>query len=128
LVIDIESRILGPDKKVVWSENNHQVIMSGNPVVVQLVGSNIKVSVQFTPFVQRDGNTLVAQGEIWVVDSGNKVTYYTSIQTIPMEYGEKIYYYPLGASEHLNPSIEMVVTVNPDPDAPRRRPTNTGND
>jgi len=127
LIIDIESRVLGEDKKVVWSENNNQVVMSGNPVVVQLLGSNIKVSVQFTPFIQRDGNALVAQGEIWIVDSKNKVTYYTSIQTIPMEYGEKIYYFPLGAAEHLNPSIEMVVTVTPETGR-NRRPANTGND
>ncbi|MDR0323509.1 MAG: hypothetical protein LBI12_03560 [Treponema sp.] len=112
LVLDIESRVLGEEKRVVWTETNRKISLPGVPTGIQLVGSNIVVAVQFTPYVRRDGNVLVAQGQIWVADETGGVTYYTSMQTIPIEYGEPIYFYPLGSSEHLTPSIEIMLTVN----------------
>lgn len=113
LVLDIEARVLEEEHTVVWSEVNRKISIPGIPVGIQLEGSNIVVVVQFTPYVRRDGNVLVAQGQIWIADQERGVTYYTSIQTIPMELGEPIYFYPLGSSKYLNPSIEIVITVNP---------------
>jgi hypothetical protein len=109
LDITIESKVL-EGKDVVWSEINRKVSMSGNPVGVQLVGSNIIVKVQFTPYIRRSGSVLAAQGQIWIADKSNVVTSYTSIQTIPFELGEPIHFLPLGP-EHLNPSIEIIITV-----------------
>jgi hypothetical protein len=109
LDITIESRVLeGQD--VAWSEINSKVSMPGSPVGVQLVGSNIVVVVQFTPYVRRNDSVLAAQGQIWIADKDNSVTYYTSMQTIPFELGEPIHFLPLGP-EHLNPSIEIIITV-----------------
>jgi len=112
LVLSIESRVLGAGKTVIWSETNRRVTIPGSPTGVQLVGSNIVVSAQFTPFISREGNVLVAQGQIWIAEN-NIVTYYSSIQTIPMEFGEKIYFFPLGSSENLIPYIEIIITVAP---------------
>ena len=128
-VMDIESRILGADKKVLWSVTNNEVTTLGTPVGVQLVGSNIVVSVKFTPYIRRDGNVLVAQGQVWIAESNGKVSSYSSIQTIPMEFGEEIYYFPLGASENINPSIEMVIKVTPNETGRGlRRPANNSVD
>jgi len=113
LVLDINSRVLENGKKVVWSESKSKTSISGIPVGVQLVGSNIVVVVQFTPYIRNDGNVLVAQGQIWVAEPEKGVTYFTSIQTIPMGFGEPIYFFPLGESQNLNPSIEIIITVNP---------------
>jgi hypothetical protein len=30
-----------------------------------------------------------------------------------MEFGEPVYFFPLGESQNLNPSIEIIITVNP---------------
>jgi len=111
LLLSIESRVLDAERTVVWSETNSKVTIPGSPVGVKLVGSNVIVTAQFTPFISRAGNALVAQGQIWIADTNETVTYYTSIQTIPMEFGEKIYFFPLGSSENLNPSIEIIITV-----------------
>jgi hypothetical protein len=47
-----------------------------------------------------------------------------------MEFGEQIFYIPLGESKHLIPSIEIVITVkrneNTNPTNPRRN-SNPGN-
>jgi hypothetical protein len=110
IVVDIESRIL-ENKRVIWTQPNRAISVPGVPVGIQLTGSNVIVTAQFTPYIRRDGNVLVAQGQIGIADEVTGITYYTSIQTIPMELGEPIYYYPLGAAQHLNPSIEIMLTV-----------------
>jgi hypothetical protein len=111
LDITIESRVL-EEKVVSWSEINRSITMPGSPVGVQLVGSNVVVVVQFTPYVRRNGSVLAAQGQIWIADKNNIVTYYTSMQTIPFELGEPIHFLPLGP-EQLNPSIEIIITISP---------------
>jgi hypothetical protein len=130
LVLDINSRVLEDGKKVVWSETNRKTSISGVPVGVQLAGSNVVVVVQFTPYIRRDGNVLVVQGQIWVADSEKGVTYFTSIQTVPMVLGEPVYFFPLGESRYLNPSIEIIITVNPynGSEPFTRTDTNPGND
>jgi len=113
LVLDIDSRVLEEGKKVVWSENNHKISMSGVPVGVQLAGSNVVVAVQFTPYTSPNGNVLAVKGQIWVADPDKGVLTYFTSQRIPMELGEPVYFFPLGASRNLKPSIEIVITVNP---------------
>jgi len=116
VAIDIDARVLEEKKEVIWEETTQKITMPGSPVGVKLVGSNVIVSVQFTPFIRRQSqNVLVAQGQIWIDDPSKGWSYYTYIQTIPMVFGEPIYFFPLGASQQLNASaasIEMVLTVN----------------
>jgi len=112
LVLDICARVLEQEETVVWNENLRRFAIPGSPVGIKLVGSNIIVSIQFTAFIRHYGNILVAQGQIWIEDPEQGIIYYTSIQTIPMELDEPIYFFPLGTSEQLSPSIEIIITVN----------------
>ena len=113
LVLDINAVAL-ENGEVIWNDAHQKITIPGTPVGIRLVGSNIIVAVQFTPFIRRSGNVLVAQGQIWIKDPDKGVSYYTSIQTIPMEFNEPIYFFPLGASSsQLNSSIEIKLTVNP---------------
>jgi len=115
LVLNINARVLNQEQEVIWNETNEKIAIPGSPVGIQMVGTNIVVVVQFTPFLRpRNGSVLVAQGQIWLSDpERNGVNYYTSIQTIPMEFGEPIYFFPLGESQKINPTIEIIITVNP---------------
>jgi hypothetical protein len=114
LVLNIAARVLDDGQVMIWNETHQKITISGNPVSIQLVGSNIVVAVQFTPFIRRNGgNVLVAQGQIWITDPERGVSYYTSIQTIPMEFNEPVYFFPLGASQQLSSTIEIILTVNP---------------
>jgi hypothetical protein len=112
LVLDIEARVL-ENEEVIWDESNQKITIPGTPVSLRLVGSNVIVVMQFTPFIRRSGSVLVAQGQIWITDPEKGVSYYTSIQTIPMEFNEPIYFFPLGTSSQLNTSLEIKLTVNP---------------
>ncbi|MCL2214897.1 MAG: hypothetical protein FWC06_06765 [Treponema sp.] len=109
LVIDIDARVLTDEEKVIWNQVERKIAIPGSPVGIRMVGSNVVVGVQFTPFIRAQGNILVAQVQIWI-DTGDGVSYHTSIQTIPIDFNEPIYFFPLGAS---NSSIEMLLTVNP---------------
>ena len=128
LVIEIESRVLA-GQTVVWNEINSKEAIPGSPVGIQLVGSNLILAVQFTPFVRRDtNNVLVAHSQIWIANPDNTVTYFTSIQTIPIEFGEKIHFFPLGSSDQTNSSIEIIITVTSNRDGGGPRRTNVGNE
>ena len=110
LIVDINAKVLSDEHVVIWNETETRIAIPGSPVSFRLVGSNVVVAVQFTPFIRRQGNVLVAQGQIWVENPGRGVSYYTLVQTIPMEFDEPLYFFPLGAE---NSSIEIVLTVNP---------------
>lgn len=112
VVLDINARVRDNDQVIIWDESHQKITIPGSPVGIQLVGSNIVVIVQFTPFLRRNGNVLVAQGQIGIKNSDNTFSYYTSIQTIPMEFDEPIHFFPLGTAEHLNSSIEIIISVN----------------
>jgi len=112
LVLDINARAL-ENEEVIWNDVHQRITIPGTPVDIRLVGSNIIVAIQFTPFIRKDGNVMVAQGQIWIKDPEKGVSYYTSIQTFPMKFNEAIYFFPLGASSPLNSSIEIKLTVNP---------------
>lgn len=111
LVVNIDARVLEEKKEVVWEETTKRITIPGSPVGVKLVGSNVVVAVQFTPFIRRHGSVLVAQGQIWIDDPHKGMSYYTSIQTVPLEFGEPVYFFPLG-SRQADASIEIILTVN----------------
>ncbi|MCL2805059.1 MAG: hypothetical protein FWD26_03870 [Treponema sp.] len=114
LVLDIDARVLENDQVVASYDTQRKITIPGTPVSIQLVGSNLVVAVQFTPFIRRNGNVLVAQMQIGINNPDHSVSYFTSIQTIPMEFNEPILFFPLGQGTTSNASsIEITLTVNP---------------
>jgi hypothetical protein len=112
----IVTRIVERNQEEVWnSPVKSKVTIPGQPVGMKLVGNNVVVAVQFTPYRQRNGrNILVAQGQIWIDVPNQGIRYQTTIETIPLEYGELIYFFPLGSGENPNdPRIEIQVEINP---------------
>ena len=126
IILDIEARVLEQDKEVIWNETHRRLTIPGNPVGIKLVGSNVVVVVQFTPFIRRrGGNVLVAQGQIWIDVPNEGVRHHTSIQTIPLDFDDPIYFFPLGQARQLDGAfIEIMLTMKPyreadDPSAAR---------
>jgi hypothetical protein len=114
VVLDIDARVLEQKDVVIWEETHRKLTIPGSPVGIKLVGANLVVAVQFTPFIRRQGNNvLVAQGQIWINNQNEGMRYYTSIQTIPLEFDEPIYFFPLGQSPQLDSFIEIMLTIKP---------------
>jgi hypothetical protein len=115
VVLDIIARVVEQNQSVVWNESHQKVTISGRPVGLKLVGANVVVAVQFTPYFRRKGQKLlVAQGQIWMDVPGQGIRYHTSIQTIPLEFNEPIYFFPLGSAPPENQAcIEVLLTIKP---------------
>jgi hypothetical protein len=115
VVLDINARVVEQNQAVVWNEAHQRVTISGRAVGLRLVGVNVVVVVQFTPYIHAKGqHVLVAQGQIWAEVPGQGIRYQTSMQTIPMDYDEPIYFFPLGSVvAEDSPRIEIQITLKP---------------
>jgi hypothetical protein len=115
VVLNITARIVEQDEEEIWNSNNSKVTILGRPVSLKLIGENVVVYVQFTPYQQENGRSLlVAQGQIWINIPNEGVRYQTTLQSIPMEFGEQIYFFPLGkvGSAH-EARIEIQLELRP---------------
>ena len=113
VMLDINASVREQNQRVIWQEAHQRLTIPGRPVGMNLVGVNLVVSVQFTPYLQAGGeNVLVAQAQIWVEVPGQGIRYQTSMQTIPLDFDEPIFYLPLGSvTAKDSPYIEITITL-----------------
>jgi hypothetical protein len=115
LVLEIDARVVEQNETVIWNESHKKTTLPGRPVEIKLVGSNLVVMAQFTPYLRRGAQKfLVAQGQIWMEVPGQGIRYHTSMQTIPLQFGEPIYFFPLGPQGAEDTArIEVMLTLYP---------------
>jgi hypothetical protein len=115
VIMNISARIIQEDDEIVWDSEDSRITIPGRPVEIKLVGSNIIVTIQFTPFFRSSGrNVLVAQGQVWTNVQDQGVSYHTIMQTIPLEFDEEIIFFPLGtAGPDKKDLIEIQLVVQP---------------
>ena len=115
VVMHIVSRIVEQNQQVVWNSENSRITIPGRPVGLKLVGSNLVVAVQFTPFLRANNqHMLVAQGQIWINVPNEGIRYQTTMQTIPIEFDEPVYFFPLGSGKQGNEArIEIMLRAQP---------------
>jgi hypothetical protein len=116
VVLDITALVIEKNSEEVWNTSSSKITIPGRPVGVKLVGSNVVAAVQFTPYVSDDGSTfLVVQGQIWVNVPEQGIHYQTTIQTIPIVFGEEVYFFPLGnaAESKQDSRIELRLNLHP---------------
>ena len=115
LVMHIVSRIVEENQNVVWNSENMKITIPGRPVGLKLLGEDLVVAVQFTPYIRPNGQlTLVAQGQIWKNEPNEGISYHTTMQTIPMEFREQVYFFPLGSIKDPDEAhIEIQLVLEP---------------
>jgi hypothetical protein len=119
LQLQITAKVLPPDQQPVWNSQSKKVTIPGRSVAVRLVGENIRIDVVFTPYEEEGGTLLlVAQGQVWFTEApDSKTTYLTTIQSIPVSWGEKVLFFPLGFSRELAEAstfnIQLEVEIYP---------------
>ena len=115
VVMDIVARVVEREKEEVWNSVSSKVTIPGRAVSIKLVGQNVVVVVQFTPYRREDGRqVLVAQGQVWVNTSDEGIRYQTTMQTIPVDFGERIFFFPLGPkTKDGNARIEIQLELHP---------------
>lgn len=117
VVLNIVARVIEQDQQESWNVSDSRVTIPGRPVGMKLVGANIVVMIQFTPYIWQNGsNVLIVQGQIWLDIPNEGLQYQTTLKTIPLEFGEEIYFFPLGQGNSLDKThIEIQVALNPYP-------------
>jgi hypothetical protein len=119
IIMDITARIVEQNQNVVWDTVDYKITIPGRPVELRLVGANIVISVQLTPYIRPRGNSfLLAQGQVWINIPGQGIRFHTCIETIPLEFEEQIFFFPLGndaSDDDAHIEIQVVlIPYNPD--------------
>jgi hypothetical protein len=107
--------VLGEDKSVDWTNQGTKVTLPGRPVSLKLSGSNVVMALQFTPYFKAGGGGyLVAQGQIWTDEGERGVRYNSTMQSIPIQLGESVVFYPMGQGGGAEDgSIEILLELLP---------------
>jgi hypothetical protein len=115
VILSFTARVIESNQEVTWNTSNSKVTISGKPVSIKLTGKNIVVIARFTPYINAEGvKFLTAQGQVWTDTPHEGVHYYTSIETIPLDFDEQIFFFPLGSQD--SPSgtrIEIQLMLKP---------------
>jgi hypothetical protein len=120
VVMHMVSRIVEQNQRVVWNEESTKITIPGRPVGLRLVGSDLVVAVQFTPILRATGqHILIVQGQTWINVPNEGVNYRTWIQTIPLQFNEQVYFFPLGSMKGKDEShIEIQLMLEPYSETP----------
>jgi hypothetical protein len=111
LVLQITTRI-EENSQEVWNAYNSKVTIPGRPVSIKLVGENLIINIQFTPYLREGNYALVTQSQIWLNVPEKGMQAKTSTHSIPINFGEPIYFFPLGSDLSTdNPHIELLLTL-----------------
>ncbi len=115
VVLDIVARVVELNETETWTSENSKVTIPGRPVTLKLVGQNVVVLAQFTPYIREDGKIfIVAQGQVWIDTADRGITYQTTVQTIPLDFGERLFFFPLGQKTKDGKSrIEIQLELRP---------------
>lgn len=123
LTIRIQAKLIHNIQNIMWQSVVEKLTIPGRPVSINMLNEQARLLVHFTPYRQVEGGLiLVAQSEIWLRvpaegDQKENLRYFTSMRSIPLDYEEIIYFYPLGKLENLdNPDqihIEMALSISP---------------
>jgi hypothetical protein len=122
LILRISARILNEDKAPIWNVDLQRTTILGRGVSVRLQGGNLTLEAEFKPLKNEAGNLLLsADSQTWLQisnpNSAGETTpiYQNMINTLPIEFGEPIIFYPLGmGSERANGfNLEIEIMVTP---------------
>jgi len=100
LQVTIAARVLPPDEKPIWNAESTKLTLPGRSIRVRMDGDNVRIYLVCTPYVQDSGNVLLlAQGQVWFAEpTENEVKYSSTFSSIPVSFGEKVLFFPLGVS------------------------------
>jgi len=115
--VNVVGRIYDSGEVSSWNMQVTKYTISGRKVSVRLKGKKIKVIADITPYVDEEGILLLAQGQVWVTSPGAETVHYSStMKSLPVQFGDKVYFYPLGINSDKNKKmfiLELEIQVLP---------------
>ena len=103
LKVTISARVLPPqdlEETPVWNAESTRLTLPGRSIKVRLDGDNVRIYLVYTPYIQESGEVLLlAQGQVWFSEpTEREVKYSSTYYSIPVSFGEKVLFFPLGLS------------------------------
>ena len=103
LSVTISARVLPSDTLAdapIWNAESTKLTIPGRSIRVRLDGDNARIYLICTPYLRDDGEVLlVAQGQVWLTQpTDREVKYSSTFYSIPLSFGEKVLFFPLGLS------------------------------
>lgn len=103
-------------KDIVWGEALERVVPFAAPLDVRLVGKNVVVLFQILPIALRATIVdLIVQGQVWVKMPDDSVSFKTTVQSLSLPLGSKLYFYPLGVDAKTGAPIAVEIRVDRQP-------------
>jgi hypothetical protein len=120
LNLTIAARVSEAGETAVWNVENTEYTVSGRSVSIKLLGNNIVIVAEFTPYVGEDNSiVLVAQGQVWISSPAEEpLKYLSTLKSIPVTMGERVLFFPLGvktleATSDNTYDIELEIKILP---------------
>ncbi len=102
-----------PTAGIAWTETLARNIPVAAPLDLRLMGKNLIVIVQLLPIAFRDPIVdLFVHGQIWLTTQDNSISYKTTMQSMSIPLGSRIYFYPLGADLKSGAPVAVEIWVN----------------
>ena len=103
-------------KDIVWGEALERVVPFAAPLDVRLVGKNVVVLFQILPIALRATIVdLIVQGQVWVKMPDDSVSFKTTVQSLSLPLGSRLYFYPLGVDAKTGAPIAVEIRVDRQP-------------
>lgn len=99
-------------QRIDWGQTITQVTQGAAPLDVKILGTNIVVLMQIFP-VETSATkvSFLVQGQVWAKMPDNSLSYKTTVQTLSLAYGSRLYYYPLGIDAKAGAPLAVEIQV-----------------
>lgn len=114
LAVSVRAMVNHPDAKVPWQASERKYTVPGTPVSIKMMGSDVAVVISLTPYRTKDGSLfMIAQGQVWFREADGTVRYRSTVDTLGINFGEKLLFYPFGVFADGKEPLRIELVVDP---------------
>ena len=114
LAVSVKAMANYPDSQEPWQASDRKYTVPGTPVSVKMMGSDVAVMVSMTPYRTKEGTLfMIAQGQVWFRDADGTVRYRSTVDTVGVNFGEKLLFYPFGVYPDGRAPLRIELVVDP---------------
>jgi hypothetical protein len=96
-----------------WTSRSLRYTVSGSPIGIRLASEDLLIIVQVTPYDHgKEGLVIVAQGQVWVKQENGEIAYHTAFETLSVDFGERVFFYPLGLNPDGSSAFHLEIAVD----------------
>lgn len=96
-----------------WGEPLAKSLPFAAPLEVRLVGKNVVALIQIVPIaLHAEIVDLIVQGQVWVKMPDDSLSYKTTLQSLSLTLGSRLFFYPLGVDAKTGTPIAVEIRVD----------------